>query len=124
MILVDTSVWIDHLHHAEPTLIRLLEGDLVVTHEGVVHELALGSIARRGELLAALSRLARLPNLRSRDFLHFVETERLWGRGLSAIDIHLLGAARISSATLWTRDKRLREAAHAIGGVAILDEGR
>lgn len=111
MILVDTSVWIDHLHNAEPRLVTLLEGDRVATHDGIVHELALGSLARRDEFIAALRRLHRPPSLRSDEFLDFVERERLWGRGLSVIDVHLLGAARIAHATLWTRDRRLLSAA-------------
>lgn len=61
MILVDTSVWIDHLHRAEARLVELLEADLVVTHEGVIAELALGSIRDRPRLLASMSHLSRKP---------------------------------------------------------------
>lgn len=115
MILVDTSVWVDHLHRTEPDLVALLDADRVATHEAVIHELALGSIAHREELLTSLGRLTRLSPLSHDEFLGFVERESLWGRGLSAIDVHLLGAARIARAPLWTRDMRLRASAEQIG---------
>lgn len=111
MILVDTSVWIDHLHRAEPHLARLLSDDLVVVHEGVIQELALGSIAHRATVLDLLGNLERAPLLSHDELLGFVERNHLWGRGLSAIDAQLLGAARVARLTLWTRDKRLRTAA-------------
>lgn len=119
MILVDTSVWIDHLHRAEPGLVSLLADDRVLTHDGVIHELALGSLASRDVVLDALQRLRRLPNLQNAEFLAFVAREKLWGRGLSAADVHLLGAARIARATLWTRDKRLLAAATDLAVKAV-----
>ena len=115
MILVDTSVWIDHLHRTEPELVRLLDDDLVITHEGVVEELALGSIRQRATVIGLLGSLRRAPLLRHDELLLFVERERLWGRGLSVIDVQLLGAARLARATLWTRDKRLGHAAGELG---------
>lgn len=114
MILVDTSVWIDHLHRAEARLVELLEADLVVTHEGVIAELALGSIRDRPRLLASMSHLSRSPSLRHHELLEFVEREQLWGHGLSVIDVQLLGSARLSRASLWTRDKRLLEVARRL----------
>lgn len=95
MILVDTSVWIAHLHRLETTLRTLLLDDRAATHDGVIQVLALGSLAARDEVPAALGRLTRLPSLRREEFVDFVDRERLWGGGLSAIDVHLLGAARI-----------------------------
>ncbi len=104
-------MWIDHLHRLEPALRTLLLDDRAAAHDGVIPELALGSLAARDEVPAALGRLTRLPSLRREEFVDFVDHERLWGRGFSAIDVHLLGAARIAGATLWTRDRRLRAAA-------------
>lgn len=115
MILVDTSVWIDHLHRAEAGLSDLLARDLVLIHEGVLQEIALGSLRERDTVLSLLSSLRRSPVLRPGEFHELVERERLWGRGLSAIDVQLLGAARLTGAMLWTRDKRLRTAAGALG---------
>lgn len=115
MIVVDTSVWIDHLHRAEPRLQTLLAEDLVATHDGIIEELALGSIRQRGAVIALLSALTRVPRLRHDELVLFVEREQLWGRGLSAIDVQLLGSARLARAAIWSRDKRLVAAAADLG---------
>jgi hypothetical protein len=116
MILVDTSVWIDHLHGNEPLLVELLGRDEVGCHPLVIEELALGSIKRRDDVLRLLSNLAAFPVLTHAELRHFVDVRRLWGRGLSAVDAHLLGsAALVGGATLWTRDKRLLAACGAVG---------
>lgn len=120
MILVDTSVWIDHLHRTEPGLEELLGNDVVATHDGIIEELALGSIARRDATISLLGALTRAPRLRHGELLVLVERERLWGRGLSVIDVQLLGSARLARAAIWTRDKRLLAAAADLG-VGLFD---
>jgi predicted nucleic acid-binding protein len=108
VILVDSSVWIDHLHAENPRLMELLLGDEVLTHPLVVAELALGSIRKRQSFLTLLSNLRQVSTLSHAELLELVNVRRLWGRGLSAIDAHLLGAAAITPGVLlWTRDKRL-----------------
>ena len=53
---------------------------------------------------------------------HLVEERRLWGRGLSAIDVALLASVVVTpGVSLWTRDKRLRQAARDVGALANLD---
>lgn len=116
MILVDTSIWIDHLHRADSTLSALLEQDEVGTHPCVVEELALGSIARRETVLDLLADLRAFPVLRHGEALLLVDRHRLWGRGLSAADAHLLGSvALVPGASLWSRDKRLVAACDSVG---------
>jgi len=116
MVLVDTSVWIDHLHVGVPALVDLLERDEVGCHPLVIEELALGSVRRRDEMLELLSNLAAFPVLTHHEMRHFVDAQRLWGRGLSAVDAHLLGSVRLTGgARLWTRDKRLLAASKTIG---------
>lgn len=116
MILVDTSVWIDHLHAAEPALVRLLASDEVGQHPTVVEELALGALGRRDEVLELLTSLWPFPRLSHRELLALVRAKRLWGRGLSAADAHLLGSvALVPGATMWTRDGRLRDACGTVG---------
>jgi predicted nucleic acid-binding protein len=116
MILVDTSVWIDHLHAKEAALSAALEQDEVGTHPFVIEELALGSIARRDAVLDLLADLRGFPVLRHGEVLLLVDRHRLWGRGLSAADVHLLGAvALVPGALLWTRDKRLSAACSDVG---------
>lgn len=122
MILVDTSVWIDHLHTAEPRLIELLGDDEVGCHRYVIEELALGSIKQRDKVLELLGSLRDFPTLNHDEVLSLVGRHRLWGRGLSAVDAHLLGSVALKgAATLWTRDKRLGAACRDVG-VAYLDE--
>ncbi|MEZ0342285.1 type II toxin-antitoxin system VapC family toxin [Mycobacterium sp. pV006] len=122
MILVDTAVWLDHLHAAEPRLVEQLELDAVGCHPLVVEELALGSIAQRGVVLDLLGNLAQFPTAQHAEILHLVERRRLWGRGLSAVDVHLLAAVvMVEGAKLWTRDKRLKAVA-LDAGVLTFDE--
>ena len=121
MILVDTSIWIDHLHKSEPALVTALEADQVAVHPYIIGELALGSIANRAEVLALLSHLRLVPTLTHQELLSFVNAQGLWGRGLSLVDAHLLGSVRLASGVkLWTRDKRLRAGAELVS-VALLD---
>lgn len=121
MILVDTSVWIDHLHRVEPRLVQALHDDDVGQHPLVVAELALGRIHDRESFLGNLSALRAFPVLSHAELLAFVEAHRLWGRGLSPTDAHLLGSVRIApGGRLWARDKRLRLAARQLA-VPLVD---
>lgn len=116
MILADTSIWIDHLHRPEEALRKHLVAGAIRTHPLVIHELALGSIRNREAFLESINELLRLPALTHSEFLEFVKRRALWGRGLSAVDVHLLGSVAITEgASLWTRDKRLRAAAEELG---------
>lgn len=122
MILVDTSVWIDHLHAAESRLVSLLADDEIGCHHSVIEELALGEIKQPYAVLDLLSNLRQFPMVTHVEILHLVERRRLWGRGLSAIDVNLLGSgAVLEGAQFWTRDKRLK-AACADVGVAVFDD--
>lgn len=122
MILVDTSVWIDHLHTAEPRLVGMLTDDGAGCHPLVIEDLALGSIKRRGGMLDLLANLYQFPTVTHGELLHLVERHRLWGSGLSAADVHLLGSvALVGGAQLWTRDKRLRAVCTEVG-VPVIEE--
>ncbi len=116
MILVDTSVWIDHLHSGDAALVRLLEANDVAVHPMVVGELALGSIRRRGDVLAHLARLPAVVRVSDHEALTLVENAELHGRGLSLVDVHLLGSTLVTlGCRLWTRDRRLRSVADRRG---------
>ncbi|WP_102144759.1 type II toxin-antitoxin system VapC family toxin [Mycobacterium hubeiense] len=122
MILVDTSVWIDHFHANDPRLAALLVADEVGCHPMVIEELALGSITQREVVLDSLENLHQFPVVTHEELLHLVNSHRLWGRGLSAVDAGLLGSVLIADgAKLWTRDKRLKQASIDVG-VASIDE--
>ena len=119
MILVDTAIWIDHLHRAEPRLVSLLQDAGVCIHPMVVGELALGSLRNRSEVLSLLAHLPEVPSATHHEVVDFVEVHRLHGVGLSLVDAHLLAALRLSeTARLWTRVRRLRRAAERLGVLA------
>ena len=121
-VLVDTSIWIDHLRKTEPVLVDLLERDQVCVHQSVITELALGNLKNRSIILKALERLMIVRNVDDQGVRHLVEERRLWDRGLSAVDAALLASVVVTpGASLWTRDKRLRQAARDVGVLAELE---
>jgi predicted nucleic acid-binding protein len=108
LILVDTSVWIDHLRKAIPRLAEELENERVLMHPYVFGELALGEIARRREVLDLLSMLPAAVMATDEETLRFIEKHRLMGKGIGYIDAHLLASVILTEAAkLWTRDRRL-----------------
>lgn len=115
MILVDTSIWIDHLRAGSPPLTSLLETGIVVCHPFVIGELACGSLSNRSEILNLLQSLPQLPTATNDETLFFIEQHSLMGRGIGYIDIHLLASTAIRAARLWTRDKRLMNIAENMG---------
>jgi predicted nucleic acid-binding protein len=121
MILVDTSIWIDHLHRSEAALSGLLNDAQVCTHPMIIGELALGSLRDRQTILGLLSDLPSTPLATHAELLSFVESHVLYGIGLTLVDAHILAALRLSSPDrLWTRDRRLRLAAEQLGVSADL----
>lgn len=112
MILVDTSVWVDHLKKGDAAVARELEAGTVAVHPFVLGEIACGVLPRRTETLALLAELPPAAVAREAEVLGFIERHDLAGRGIGYVDVHLLAsAALIAGTTLWTRDKRLAEAA-------------
>ena len=112
MILVDTSVWVDHLRRGDTALEAGLHANVVAIHPFVIGELACGLLKSRGTILGLLRSLARLAAATDEEVLDFLERHRLMGRGLGYIDVHLLAATALQGdARLWTRDKRLKRVA-------------
>ena len=107
MILVDTSIWIDHLRSGSPALAALLQNEVVCTHDFVIGELACGNLANREEVLRLLQSLPRLSAATEDETLFCIEQQHLMGRGIGYIDVHLLAAAVIRDIQIWTKDKRL-----------------
>ena len=114
MVLVDTSVWIDHLRIPNLPLVRLLKDAKVVVHPFVVGELACGRLARRDEVLGLLGKLPRLLPVSDAEALVFIEANGLAGSGIGWVDVHLLAAARLAHASLLTSDKTLAGAARRL----------
>jgi len=116
MILVDTSVWVDHLRTGEQLLIQTLQANSVLIHPFVIGELACGNLQDRDAVLALLGALPRAALADEQEVLFFISQQKLMGRGIGYIDIHLLASAAISGkAMLWTRDTRLHKVAQAMG---------
>ena len=108
MILVDTSVWVDHLRNGDPVLAELLEQSRVVMHPMVLGELTCGNLQNRGQLLQLWQQLESLQSVSHDEALYFIEQNDLMGKGIGYVDVHLLASAAIAAGVkLWTRDKRL-----------------
>jgi len=115
VILVDTSVWVDHLRRGNDRLATLLQQAQVLCHPFVVGELACGRLRRRLEVLDLLARLPAAPLPSHAEALAFIERRRLMGRGLGWVDVHLLASATLSGQPLWTLDRALSTAASSFG---------
>lgn len=114
MILVDTSVWVDHLRRGNARLVELLETGTVLWHPFVMGELACGDLKNRSEILSLLEELPQVTHASHKEVLRLVESRQLMGRGLGVVDVHLLASALIDHARLWTLDKRLDAAAERL----------
>lgn len=115
MILVDSSVWIDHLRAADPQLNLILLQGAVTQHRFVTAELALGTIANRELVISRLAALPQVDLAEEDDLLTFIESAALPGTGIGLVDAHLLYASHHHQHRLWTRDKRLRAQAEKLG---------
>jgi predicted nucleic acid-binding protein len=115
MVLVDTSIWIEHFRYREPTLASRLSEGLVLMHPFVAGELACGNLKNRAAILPDLHALPAASLASNAEVLRLIEDRRLWGRGLGWIDAHLLASALLSNCRFWTLDIRLAKAAVELG---------
>jgi predicted nucleic acid-binding protein len=108
MVLVDTSVWIEHFKSADSRLQELLQSDAVLVHDMVIGELMLGQIKQRDQVIAYLSDMPKAQSAQHEELLVFVSHKKLYEQGIGWVDCHLLASCKITpKATLWTMDKRL-----------------
>jgi predicted nucleic acid-binding protein len=115
VILVDTSVWVDHFRHTDHHLRGLLDADAVSIHPFVIGELALGNLHPRTETLQLLQRVPQSDVASNHELLHLIEHHRVFGMGIGFVDTHLLAASKMMATKLWTYDKRLYEMAERLG---------
>lgn len=118
MILVDTSVWVDHLRRGEPALAVALEDGEVAMHPFVIGELACGNLPDRSRLFRWFSELPTSPLASHPEVLALIERRHLMGKGLGFVDAHLLAAALLATVDgmrLWTRDSALDGVAARLG---------
>jgi len=115
MILVDTSVWIDHLRSGSNLLATLLHDAAVWTHPFVIGELACGNIGNRAEILMLLGNLPHIKVATDDEVLFYIDQQKLMGRGIGYVDAHLLAACALAGVKkLWTLDKRLATLADTV----------
>jgi predicted nucleic acid-binding protein len=118
MILVDTSVWIDHFRARNERLKSLLFDQQVLCHRFIVGELACGTLRNRGEILANLKTLPEAHLVEHEEVMGFLETHHLYGQGIGWVDAHLLASTLLTRCAIWTFDKPLRRAAAALNVLA------
>lgn len=108
MMLVDTSVWIDHLRHSDKELAKLLNAGSVLIHPFVIGEIALGTLQNRDRILDSLNDLPHA-NMATDEEVHiYIKDQKIFGMGIGYVDAHLLAAVKLTpGCSLWTRDKRL-----------------
>lgn len=114
MILVDTSVWIDHLRKGDRELVDLLNEGVVLCHPFVIGELACGNLKHQDEILSLLAALPASLVASHEEGLHLVADRKIARKGLGWIDVHLLASALLSKCRLWTKDKALGAAAGSL----------
>jgi predicted nucleic acid-binding protein len=116
VILVDTSVWIDHLRRGDTTLAGLLDHSAVLAHPWVTGELALGNLSSRGEVIGLIQGLPQAVLATDDEVMSLIDQESLYGAGIGYVDAQLIAATRLTpDAALWTRDKRLSEVTARLG---------
>ncbi|GMR00845.1 MAG: type II toxin-antitoxin system VapC family toxin [Gammaproteobacteria bacterium] len=122
MILVDTSVWIDHFRSGDDELMQQLNNNNVLIHPFVLGELACGNLNKRKEVITLLNDLPKSSVATDSEVLFFIEQHKLMARGIGYIDTHLLAAVALDgSARLWTRDKHLRAVGDSLSLTCEMD---
>jgi predicted nucleic acid-binding protein len=114
-MLVDTSVWVDHLRRGNANLASALEAGEVWCHSFVLGELACGHLVNRRDILSLLAALPQAPEATHAEALAFLENRDLMGKGLGWVDVHLLASALLAGVPLWTLDRPLARAAGQLG---------
>lgn len=107
MVIVDTSIWVNHLRKGDKHLEKLLLDAEVICHEFVIGELACGNLKNRTEILSLLQSLPHSPTVDPQEFHYFIDKHQLMGRGIGFVDVHLLASAQLSRLPIWTADNKL-----------------
>ena len=100
MMLVDTSVWVDHLRRTDPSLSSALERSEVWCHPFVIGELACGDLANRQEILSLLAALPQAELAAHHEVLALVERFRHTGHTVRIIEFMDVGTSN-----RWSRDE-------------------
>jgi predicted nucleic acid-binding protein len=116
VIVVDTSIWVDHLRAFDPLLQGLISRNAIVQHPFVTGEIVVGNLQSRDKTLWALRSLPQIEAVNDNGFHAFLESAGLSGTGLGFVDVHILAAVNgHDKARIWTRDRRMHEQAERLG---------
>ena len=115
MVLVDTSVWVEHLRSGNIRLENLLNEGQVACHLFIAGELACGNLSNRVEILSLLQALPLADHADHDEVMQFIENYSLMGKGLGYIDMHLMVSASLTQIPIWTFDKKLKEVSSKLG---------
>ena len=114
MILVDTSIWVNHLRNGSSRLEALLQENQVLTHPWVIGELVCGKLKNRSEILKLLQTLPNAEVPEQHEVLHLLESHKIFGLGLGWVDVNLLASAQLTGCVLWTADVALQKSANKL----------
>ena len=114
MVLVDTSVWVSHLRDGNAELANLLNDGKVLCHPLILGELACGNLKDRAVILSFLQLLPMSIEAEHDEVLSFIENNRLMGKGMGYVDVHLITSAVLTDVPVWTLDKKLAQAADSL----------
>ena len=114
MILVDTSIWVDHLRSGVQQLTAALQESAVLIPPWVIGELACGNLRDRSRVLELLEGLPAARVASPAEVLILIEQHQLMGRGIGFVDAQLLASAKLTHCTLWTQDRRLADLAQIL----------
>jgi predicted nucleic acid-binding protein len=114
MVLVDTSVWVSHLRYGNDELVNLLNDGRVLCHPLIVGELACGNLKDRAVILSYLQLLPMSIEAEHHEVLSFIDNNRLMGKGMGYVDVHLIASAVLAGVPFWTLDKKLSQAADSL----------
>jgi predicted nucleic acid-binding protein len=123
MILVDTSVWVDHFRNNNARLAGLLADEQVLIHPYIIGELSLGSIKNRSEIIGLLAELPLAPVAEHEEVMDMVHKHKLFGCGIGWVDAHLIASALLAHARLLSNDKALLQAGKVTGVIAPHQQG-
>jgi predicted nucleic acid-binding protein len=116
VILVDTSIWIDHFRYGEAELRKIINDDRLLCHPIVIGELALGSLRERDAVIAFLAAQREATIATHAEVMTIIDRHSIFSMGIGYTDAHLLTSTLLDRrSSLWTRDKRLAAAAEKVG---------
>ena len=112
MILVDTSIWIDHFKKKNEILSQWILDGMVCTHSLIIQEICLGDFKQKVKIIDSLKHLIIIPMISHQEFILFSTKHNF--RKVGVVDVHLIASAILSRCSIMTSDKSLALAAQKV----------